>query len=266
MEAQTGLFAKMVKVMARMERIPKRGRNTHFNYDFVTDADVLDEVRKALVEEGVALFVSFDEAIRRDEGGVTVGKFTLTFADVDSGQTHSVNWVGEGQDKQDKGAAKAATSAVKYALLKTFLISTGDEADDPDASVGARQNTAPRRAARPQRPAPAQTAPPPEPRDLWDAEAEGGQEVPVFRATTLKVLKTRSNKPYLMFTDGGDTAASWWGGRDGLIQAAPWIAQKYTKEQLGEIGTELPLDVVVYYEVKGDYRNATAFEQANGAA
>ena len=134
MTEQTGLYAKMVRVMAQLGRIPKRGRNKHFNYDFVTDGDVLDAVGAALVAEGIAFFVSFNEATKHDKG-VTVGSFTLTFADSETGQTHAVNWIGEGQDTQDKGAAKAATSAVKYALLKTFLISTGESTDDPDADL-----------------------------------------------------------------------------------------------------------------------------------
>jgi len=138
----------MVKVMASMERVPKRGHNSHFNYDFVTEGDVLDAVRKALVAEGIALFVSFNEMERRDNK-IAVGKLTLTFCDAETGQTHEVQWIGEGQDTQDKGAAKAATSAVKYALLKTFLISTGDAADDPDTSTdgnGSASKSAPRQA------------------------------------------------------------------------------------------------------------------------
>ena len=143
-----GLFAKMVKVMASMERIPKRGYNTHFKYKFVTDADVLDAVRAAMVKHGIAFFVSFDGAAQRDKG-VTTGSFTLTFADAETGATFAIGWVGEGQDTQDKGAAKAVTSAVKYALLKTFLISTGDEVDDPDAGAARKKAKRPAQAKKP---------------------------------------------------------------------------------------------------------------------
>ena len=249
MTEQTGLYAKMVRVMAQMERVPKRGHNSHFHYDFVTDADVLDSVRAALVAEGIALFVSFNEAVKQEKG-VTVGSFTLTFADAETGQTHAVNWVGEGQDTQDKGAAKAATSAVKYALLKTFLISTGDSADDPDADLHGNGH----------KPQAQQSAPQSdEPPDLWDEEEQDGG-APSFVADTVKVLMTKKDTPYLMFTAGED-AASWFKGRDELLKAAPWIGTVYTKDDF-QPGTALPLSIRVEYEVSGQYRNAVAFAKA----
>ena len=37
--------------------------------------------------------------------------------------------IGQGEDAGDKGANKALTAAVKYILMKTFLIPTGEDAD-----------------------------------------------------------------------------------------------------------------------------------------
>lgn len=121
------LYAKMSCVMGNLERLPKNGFNQHFKYSFVTDADVVDAVRTAMSAEGLALFVSMDSV--QQEGKRTTANFTITFADGESGATMSVHWTGEANDTQDKGIAKAATSAVKYALLKAFLISTGDDPD-----------------------------------------------------------------------------------------------------------------------------------------
>uniref|UniRef100_A0A6H1ZYJ8 Putative Erf family protein n=1 Tax=viral metagenome TaxID=1070528 RepID=A0A6H1ZYJ8_9ZZZZ len=126
-ERPCSLYAKMVRVMGRMERLPRRGYNAYFNYDFVTDADVLDAVRCAMAEEGLALFSTMVD-VRQSEGK-TVVWFEFTFVDDESGETRSVSWVGESLDKQDKGVAKAATAALKSVLLKTFLISTGDEVE-----------------------------------------------------------------------------------------------------------------------------------------
>jgi len=128
-EVTTGstLYTKMSRVMGMLERIPKNGFNQHFKYAFVTDADVVDTVRTAMASEGLAFFASMDSI--HQEGKRTVVNIKLTFADGESGDTMSVNWIGEANDSQDKGVAKAATSAVKYALLKTFLISTGDDPD-----------------------------------------------------------------------------------------------------------------------------------------
>jgi len=129
-KAQASLYGKMAQAMRSIARIPKRGHNDYFNYDFVLDADVLDAVRRAMAEVDLALFVSLDSHERHENR--TIAAFTLTFADGDTGATQIVHWSGEAADKGDKGLSKAATSAVKYCLLKTFLISTGDE--DPDAS------------------------------------------------------------------------------------------------------------------------------------
>jgi hypothetical protein len=129
--ANSALYAKMARVMGRLERLPKKGRNEYFGYDYVLDSDVLDAVRKAMAEEGLALFVSLESWTRTDHR--TVVGLDVTFADGESGQAERVRWVGEALDKQDKGIAKATTAAVKYMLLKTFLISTGND-EDADAS------------------------------------------------------------------------------------------------------------------------------------
>lgn len=130
--APKNLMAKMSRVMGKLERLPKRGFNAHFKYKFVTDADVLDAVRVAMAEEGLCLFVSMPNM--RQENKRTTVNLSLTFADGESGQSMTINWIGEANDTQDKGLSKAATSALKYALLKTFLIATGD---DPDPDGGA---------------------------------------------------------------------------------------------------------------------------------
>jgi hypothetical protein len=125
----------MAAVMSHLERLPKRGKNKHFGYDYVTDSDVLDAVRKAMAQESVAFFVNVD-AIRK-ESKYTVADLSLTFADGSSGASKTIRWTGEALDTQDKGINKAITAGVKYALLKTFLVSTGEE-DDPDGQKPVR--------------------------------------------------------------------------------------------------------------------------------
>ena len=266
MTEHVGLYAKMVKVMEQMERVPKRGYNDHFKYQFVTDADVLDAVRAALVKQQIALFVSFDGAERQDKG-VTVGKFVLTFVDAETGQAHSVNWVGEGQDTQDKGSAKAATSAVKYALLKTFLISTGDDVDDPDADLhanGHAAKSAPVRKAAPVTQAPQST--PDEPPDAWDEEeaaATSAADEQFIDIAEVGVFSSKTGKQHLGLMEAGHKWPDirWWAGRDKLLQAAPWLAQAATKEQLAVMDARYPFKARVYYEPDGDFKKATRFER-----
>jgi len=122
------LYKKMSGVMGRLDRIPKRGINQHFKYAYVTDADVLEGVRKAMAEEGLAFFVNTVDI--EQDGNRTTGTYDVTFADGETGAALTVTWIGEALDAQDKGMSKALTGAIKYGLMKTFLISTGDT--DPD--------------------------------------------------------------------------------------------------------------------------------------
>lgn len=130
MQAQATLFAKLARVMGKVRSLPKTGHNTHFNYKFVTDGAVSDAISAALAAENVAFIPSVLES--RTDGKITRTRFLMTFACGDTGAVFQSMWEGEGMDNQDKGVSKSATSAVKYFLLKTFLIDTGERADDPD--------------------------------------------------------------------------------------------------------------------------------------
>lgn len=131
MSETNGLYPKIARIMGRLNRLPKTGRNKHFNYAFVTDADVADAVRKELASENVAFFASMINATQ--EGKHSVATFEFTFVCGDTGERQVCMWVGEANDTQDKGLTKAATSAEKYFLLKTFMLSAGDVQDDPDS-------------------------------------------------------------------------------------------------------------------------------------
>ncbi len=53
-----------------------------------------------------------------------------TFADVDSGEEVIAKVAGQGLDPGDKAPYKAMTGALKYALLQSFLLATGDDPED----------------------------------------------------------------------------------------------------------------------------------------
>jgi hypothetical protein len=62
-----------------------------------------------------------------------------TFSDVDSGEEIVAKVAGQGLDSGDKAPYKAMTGALKYALLQSFLLATGDDPEDErvDARLGA---------------------------------------------------------------------------------------------------------------------------------
>jgi CBS domain-containing protein len=120
------LAQKMAAVMMAAETVAKRGKNTHFKYDYATEADIVRAVRETLAHEGVAVVPAV--VARELRGNVTVLTVEFTFTDGISSLKTVV--IGEGQDGADKGAYKALTGATKYAILKTFLIPTGDDPEE----------------------------------------------------------------------------------------------------------------------------------------
>ncbi|WP_158629021.1 ERF family protein [Corallococcus sp. AB030] len=148
------LVRKLAEVMGEVERVPKSGRNDFHRYDYATEADIVSAVRKAMADRALMLIPSVVKTewreVERNKGGkdriatLTV-RFTLT--DGDSGEERSFEVLGEGQDQGDKATYKALTGAVKYALLKLFLIPTGDDPeDDGHANNQQSQRGSPQRA------------------------------------------------------------------------------------------------------------------------
>jgi len=128
------LHAKMAEATKNLGGIEKKGHNSFFNYDYVREEDVITAVRKALSEKGVAVYVGSRITETRPwktpkgkDTLITHVEATLTFADGETGETFEITAAGTGDDSSDKGTYKALTGAVKYALMKTFLISTGDD-------------------------------------------------------------------------------------------------------------------------------------------
>lgn len=144
-----GLHTKMSEVMTAIDRIPKRGRNDFHRYDYARETDVSDAIRRELSARGVAVYTS-STLIEAREWRTVKDKPTLivfvevsmTFVDGESGEDFTVRGVGSGDDSSDKGAYKAITGGVKYLLMKTFLIPTGDdpEASDPDGNATSKRS------------------------------------------------------------------------------------------------------------------------------
>ena len=131
------LAAKIAKVMEAVGYVAKTGTNSAQGYKFVQASAVADKVREQLVKFNVSMTPTQIDVI--SEGLTPSGKqslltlrFTWTLTDGDSGETISFQSVGTGADSGDKAAYKAATGALKYALLTGFLIPTGD---DPEADI-----------------------------------------------------------------------------------------------------------------------------------
>lgn len=140
-ESNGGIYRKIAEVLGSMEDIPKTGTNPHFGYAFHEEQVIVEHLRPRLAEKGVVLVVRQGErhTEETDKGGkVVVAATEVTFVDADDGSSFTARIWGEGQDTQDKGSHKALVGAFKYALMKTFLISAGN--DDPEHDRGVSHN------------------------------------------------------------------------------------------------------------------------------
>ena len=137
------LGTKLAEIMAEVERVPKNGRNEHFGYDFATESDVTAAVRKGFSDRNL-VFVPSVESVDWHGDRLCTVHMTFIILDGDSSETLTFKGAGQGQDPGDKAVPKGITSAVKYALLKLFLIPTGDDPEsDPRTDTATVAATAP---------------------------------------------------------------------------------------------------------------------------
>lgn len=132
-----GLYTKLAEVMAEVGRVEKRGYNDFHKYHYVREDDLVEAVRGALSDRQIVMLPSALEA--KKEGNLTTLHLTFTFVDGETGEAHAAEWFGTGEDKGDKGLYKAYTGAIKYFLMKSFLIPTGDDPDGAAKAGGRRQ-------------------------------------------------------------------------------------------------------------------------------
>lgn len=209
------------------------GRNS---YKGVSDQDVKNIIGKAMADNGLCMLpISVTPKVHIERwdttdynGKPTVKQQVFTEASTkylllhESGESMEIEGYGHGVDSQDKSAGKATTYAMKYAMLYTFLVPTG-EIDDADKTHSDN----------------IQTPPAPKPKATPKPEA----------------------KPELKpGTDNWTEAAKWLASQDGLVfDHIDKIKQKYTisadnEQQLsgdaslirakGEHKAEIPLEVI----------------------
>jgi hypothetical protein len=126
---------KLIAVMREVGYVQKAGHNDFQNYKYATEADAIKSIRPAMLKHGLCMIPSV-ESITQDEWGNTNVLMHYRIFD-EEGNFLSFRAAGSGNDKNskgvgDKGIYKALTGASKYALLKTFLMETGDDPEVPN--------------------------------------------------------------------------------------------------------------------------------------
>ena len=202
------IFEKMAAITAELQTVAKNltvstgGKNS---YKAVSERDILDAVKPVEAKHGVYSYPVDREVLESNllesestYNGQTTKKTTFMtriktiyrFVNVEKPEEYIETTVfSEGIDAQDKGSGKAMTYADKYALMKAYKISTGD---DPDQTASeetkyTKKNTAPTE----------QRAKQPTPREQLIAKLhEKGIDVNTF-AQTHKLSNKTTNETFL---------------------------------------------------------------------
>lgn len=161
------IYQKMAAITAELQTVAKNlmvetGKGK--GYKAVSERDIIDAVKPLEEKHGVYSYpcdrVVLESQTLESEnnynGNVTIKttfftriKTTYRFVNIDDPEDYidTVTFA-EGIDSQDKGSGKAMTYGDKYALMKAYKISTGD---DPDQTASTEENYRP--ANRPSAPA-----------------------------------------------------------------------------------------------------------------
>jgi hypothetical protein len=163
------IYQKMSAVTAELQTVAKNltvstGKNN--TYKAVSERDIIDAVKPIEVKHGIYSFPCDRQVIESQileseyNGNMKTTFFsrirvTYRFVNVDK-PDEFIDMVtfAEGIDAQDKGSGKAMTYADKYALMKAYKISTGD---DPDQNASEETHYSNVRAGRAEQPKKQQT-------------------------------------------------------------------------------------------------------------
>lgn len=144
----TNIFQKMALITAEMQTVGKNlnvSTGSGKGYKAVSERDIIDAVKPIEAKYGVYSY-PFDREIVESERLESVGydgktkttfytklKTTYRFVNTEKPEEYiDIISYAVGLDSGDKGDGKAMTYADKYALMKAYKISTGD---DPDQSA-----------------------------------------------------------------------------------------------------------------------------------
>lgn len=147
------LVSKLAHVMKQVQYIEKKGYNSFNKYKYATESDVQEKVREVLADQNVIMLPDVVEHTTREHQNrkgnveyIATVKVNFTFIDGETGETLSIHSSGEGQDAGDKAVYKAITGAQKYAIMKAFMIPTGDDPES-DSGVDERNGGEPQKAS-----------------------------------------------------------------------------------------------------------------------
>jgi len=129
----SNIHQRLAAAMQKVTYIQKE-KKQGMRYSIVSHDSVTSKVRPALLEAGIVYYPV--HIFSNQTGNRTECKMTVRFVNIDDpSDCIDVESFGYGLDDQDKGPGKAMSYAVKYALLKTLGLETGDDPDEDQVTT-----------------------------------------------------------------------------------------------------------------------------------
>jgi len=237
------LAGAFYKAQDAFRAVPKRGKGQvgQARTTYATLDDVIDTVRRPLAQNAL----SFTQMLDADDNGPALTTMLMH----ESGQWIASSTPLDAMDgNRGTNAMQAFGSTLTY--LKRYALSAmlGVTTDEDDDGATARKPQPPRQ---------------PQQSDDY-RNADGSSPGGWMDVSEVGVFDTKAgNKPHLGFMADGHKWPDirWWNGRTALLEAAPWLADSCTKEQLGEMDARFPFVARVYYtEDANGYKVADRFE------
>jgi len=153
LDANRSLSDAIAWVAGKTGNVPKNGFNNHFGYKYVTKDDIVAHLKPLLFEAGLAIIPRHVKTERSEEDSKGYRDLVVTWEMLiihgPTGATMVVPWESEAMDNQDKGFAKATTSAMKQFVQAIFDIPSGDLDTEHDAHSGQTRQGGERQSSRP---------------------------------------------------------------------------------------------------------------------
>ena len=112
--------------------VSKDSTNSHHNYKFTSEAEIISSIRQPFMQHGLVLVPADVQVLKCAESGKLYRyDLLVTYRCLHtSGEHIDIVVPASGADSQDKALPKAMTMALKYALIQCMLVARGV---DPDA-------------------------------------------------------------------------------------------------------------------------------------
>lgn len=143
-EKKLNIHQRINAIMKAISYVQKGDKKVNNQYTFVSHDAVTKAIHPLLVEHGVNIIPTVTESsiewtsykhydkynkVEVDKfRGFTRALVDISFVNIDDTKdVVTISQVGYGIDEQDKGIGKAVSYACKYAMLKVFMLETGDD-------------------------------------------------------------------------------------------------------------------------------------------